>query len=111
MINDGLTPNVATFNTALMALTENSRSLDLDKAIVVYKILRSTNHVPDTTQPSQQTYNILIRAMALHGRPDDAQLFLGEMVTNGFVPDVNLFTLTVASYDRNREPLKALKLM
>jgi len=111
MINDGLTPNVATFNTVLMALTENSRALDLDKAIVVYKILRSTNHVPDTTQPSQQTYNILIRAMALHGRPDEAEFFLGEMATNGFIPDVDLFTLTVASYERNREPLKALKLM
>lgn len=111
MINDGLAPNVATFNTVLMALTENSGILDLDKAVLVYNLLRSTNHVPETTQPSRQTYNILIPAMALNGRPDEAEFFLGEMTSDGLIPDVDLFTLTVASYERKREPLKALRLM
>jgi len=113
MVNDGLAPNIATFNTVLTALTENdhNRAPDLDKALTVYKILRSTKHVPETTQPSHQTYNILIRVMARNGRPDKAEFFLSEMVKDGFVPEVDLFTLTVASYEKKREPLKALKLM
>jgi len=111
MVNDGLAPNIATFNTVLTALTENNQDPDLDRALTVYKILRSTKHILETTQPGHQTYNILVRAFARNDRPDKAEFFLGEMSRNGFVPEVDLFTLIVASYEKKSQPLKALKVM
>jgi len=121
MIMDGLSPNIATFNTVLMALTETTRSMttsndnqqfppDLDRALQVFDLLKS-ERIVKTTKVNRKTYNILIKAMALNGRPSDAEYLLKEMGKDDLIPDVHLFTNTVASYERKAEPIKALRLM
>ena len=135
MIQDGLSPNTATFNTVIMAQTEGGKPLinananaktnastknnptkttpsanHLDRAVSVYKLMIS-KHSPRTTRPNRQTYNLLVRALAANGRPADAHAFLNKMRDEGFVPDVDLFTATVTAYEKNKEPMKALQLM
>jgi len=117
MIKSGLAPNTATFNTVLMAQTEFTSKLSkkdiherLDVAIAVYKLLNS-DHSHKDTKPNRQTYNIIVQALASNGRPLDAEYFLNKMRSNGYTPDVDLFTSTVTAYERNKEPMKALSLM
>jgi hypothetical protein len=44
-------------------------------------------------------------------QPVTAEAFLDKMRDDGFKPDVDLFTATVASYERTGQPLRALRLM
>jgi pentatricopeptide repeat protein len=108
MIREGQKPNVAVFNTVLMAQIEGMPTeQDVENALLAYKILRQ---FPDAC-PNRQTYNILIRALAAQKQPRQAERLLRDMQEDGFVPDVDLFTATISSYERVGQPLKALNLM
>ena len=111
MIRESLKPNVAVFNTVLMAQAEAKLSPEesIDRAMTVYKILKSTEYA--AASPNRQTYNILVRTMAAKGDPKQADLFLRQMRSDGFVPDVDLYTATVSAYERKGKPLKALRIM
>ena len=105
MIENNLSPNVATYNTVLKALAE---AKNLDKIGAVYNLLTS-NH--SKAQPNRRTYNIIVITMALYGEPARAEHYLRLMKENGMKPDVELLTAVVTSYERAKEPIKALKLM
>ena len=49
--------------------------------------------------------------MADNGRPNEAEMFLRKMQLVGFVPDVDIFTALVSSYERSGQPGRALQLM
>lgn len=123
MISDNLAPNTATFNTVIAALTEGKPSLSQSsfsdsnksnslwkKALSVFKIMRS-KHAPLGVRPNRQTYNILIKNLAADLQPAYAESLLNIMLNDGFIPDVDLYTLTVRSYERCGNPIKALSLM
>jgi pentatricopeptide repeat protein len=62
--------------------------------------------------PNRETYGIVIRAMAAARRPRDAEFLLKEMrQLHNMMPDVDLYTATVASYERSGQPLRALRLL
>jgi pentatricopeptide repeat protein len=107
MIKEGLTPNTATFNTALMAQFEGK--VDLQAAVSIYKLMQP-KYSP-RAQPNRQTFNIFVRGLAENARPNEAEMFLRKMQLVGFVPDVDLFTALVSSYERSGQPGKALQLM
>lgn len=107
MLKEKLSPNTAVFNTVLMSQAENK---NFDKATIVYRLMKS-DKIPQSARPNRQTYNALIIALALDGRPSDAEYYLKEMRKDGFLPDVDLYTATVTSYEKNREPLKAIQIM
>jgi pentatricopeptide repeat protein len=110
MIRDGLSPNVATFNTAIVAQVEGHPAEDsMRRAITIYKIMSSESH--SMARPNRQTYNLLIRGLASAKKPLDAEALLRKMGEDGYVPDVDLFAITVTAYERNGQPLKALRLM
>lgn len=106
MIRQELSPNVATFNTVLVAQTEGRQ---LDKALLVYKWMKSKDY--NNIRPNRQTYNILIRGLAANKEPNKAEILIRNMQADGFVPDVDLFTATVTSYEKTGQPLRALGLM
>ena len=106
MIRDGLKPNVATFNTVLMAQAESRNSGNVAR---VYKFLTSVDDRP--VEPNRQTYNIMIRAFADMKQPKEAESVLRNMRKAGLVPDVDLYTLVVSAYERTGQPLQALRLM
>ena len=107
MIKEGLSPNTATFNTALMAQFEGKA--DLQAAVAIYKLMQP-KYSP-RAQPNRQTFNIFVRGLADNGRPNEAEMFLRKMQLVGFVPDVDLFTALVSSYERSGQPGRALQLM
>ena len=107
LLREELSPNVATFNTVIVAQTEG-RKADLRNALLVYKLMKSKY---SNARPNRQTYNILIRGLAANQEPTGAEAFLRKMRADGFVPDVDLYTATVTAYERNGQPLKALQLM
>lgn len=109
---DSLEPNVAVFNTVIMAQAESTLSSpeeNMERAMAVFKILKSQEYT--AASPDRRTYNILIRIMAANKNPRQAESLLRQMQEDGFVPDVDLFTATVSSYERKGQPLKALQLM
>jgi pentatricopeptide repeat domain-containing protein 1 len=110
MIKEGLSPNTATFNTVLMAQTETRTKADIERAVVVYKLMKS-KFSAKAGLPNRQTYNILVYFFASIRQPLMAEAFLKKMPEDGFKPDVDLFTATVAAYERSGQPLKAVKLM
>jgi len=110
MIKEGLSPNVATMNTAMIAQTEGNSRADMERAILIYKLMKS-KFVAETARPNRQTYNIIINFFASMKQPNTAEAFLTKMRNDGFTPDVNLFTATVASFERTGQPLRALRLM
>ncbi|KAL7532081.1 hypothetical protein ACHAXR_004422 [Thalassiosira sp. AJA248-18] len=119
MISEQLSPNTATFNTVIAALSEGSKpdyakntNTDLlwQKALAVYKVMKS-KHAPAGVAPNRQTYNILTRCLSANLQPGYAESMLNDMRKAGFVPDVDLYTLTVRSYERCGNPMKALSLM
>ena len=111
MLREQLAPNVATFNTVIVALTADGRNkADMEKAMLVFKLMKS-KYAPHKARPNRQTYNLLIRAFAANQMPQYAEAFLVKMRDDGFVPDVDLYTATVTSYERTSQPLKALRLM
>ena len=111
MIKDGLEPNVVSFNTVLRAQLEvkHLSSKDFDRAFLVFKMLNSKTY--EAASPSRQTYSMLVRALTNHDRPQEAEVFLKLMRQSDIAPDVDLYTATVSSYERNSQPLKALQLM
>jgi len=144
MIRDGIQPNTATFNTAIIAQVEGSssnnnnngsgsssvpsrlQSKQMDQALKIYQLMtpkeeeqqlqsqnrkRKRDNSIKSCSPNRHTYNILICALAANKRPADAEVFLRKMRTDGYIPDVDLFTATVTSYERTRNHLKALALM
>lgn len=110
MMKEELSPNVATLNTVLMAQAEARSKGDLERAVTVYKIMKS-RFVEDTGRPNRRTYNILIKFFASCMQPFMAEAFLRKMREDGFKPDVDLFTATVAAYERTGQPLKAVQIM
>uniref|UniRef100_A0A7S4J5N3 Pentacotripeptide-repeat region of PRORP domain-containing protein n=1 Tax=Odontella aurita TaxID=265563 RepID=A0A7S4J5N3_9STRA len=108
IISEGLSPNAATFNTVLTAQVEG-KTPDLDRAASVYKLMGS-RHAPGA-KPNRQTYTLLVRGFASNFRPNDAEIFLRRMRGDGYAPDVDLYTATVTSYERTKQPIKALRLM
>mmetsp|Transcript_31750 Transcript_31750/g.63553 ORF Transcript_31750/g.63553 Transcript_31750/m.63553 type:complete len:970 (+) Transcript_31750:35-2944(+) len=124
MISEKLAPNTATFNTVIAALSEAKPSFSSstakgskettsntwEKALSVYKVMKS-KHAPPGVSPNRQTYNILIRNLATNLQPGYAESLLTSMCDAGFVPDVDLYTLTVRSYERCGNPMRALGLM
>ena len=132
MIKDyKLTPNTATFNTALMALVEAGSKDEkyFDKAISLFKLMISKKLITVMSKdkkdnannddefpivkhrPNRQTYNIMVRALASNMRPHDAHAFLIKMRQEGFTPDVDLYTTTITAFERCGKPRMALDLM
>lgn len=110
MMKEELSPNVATLNTVLLAQVEGRSKADTERAILIYKLMKS-RYVSDAGRPNRQTYNILINFFASMLQPLTAETFLQKMREDGIKPDVDLFTATVTAYERTRQPLKALQLM
>eukprot|EP00980_Cylindrotheca_fusiformis_P000079 scaffold19_cov114-Cylindrotheca_fusiformis.AAC.26 len=110
MMKEGLSPNTATFNTVLMAQAETRTKADIERAVVVYKLMKSKFATPDG-RPNRQTYTILVNFFATIRQPIMAEAFLKKMNEDGLKPDVDLFTATVAAYERSGQPLRAIKLM
>jgi len=109
MIRQKLQPNVVVFNTVLVAQAEGRTEHDIQRAILVYKILNSKYYT--AASPNRQTYNILIRTFASNRKPREAEVFLRQMQRDGLAPDVDLYTATVSAYERTGQPLRALRLM
>jgi pentatricopeptide repeat protein len=111
MIKAGLKPNVATFNTVIMAQVEskNVGSKEIERAVSLFKLLYSRDYT--FASPNRQTYNILIRALANNQKPREAEALLRRMRQETMVPDVDLYTITVSSYEKTGQPLQALRLM
>ena len=110
MLKEELSPNAATYNTVILAQVEGRTKADVERAILVYKLMKS-KFTKENGRPDRQTYNILINYFASSMQPLTAEVFLKKMSDDGFNPDVDLFTTTVAAYERTGQPLKALKLM
>merc|ERR1712087_752240 len=110
MMKEGLSPNVATFNTVLVAQAETRTKADIERAVVVYKIMKS-KFASKSASPNRQTYNILISFFSSIMQPLMAEVFLKKMREDGFKPDVDMYTATVAAYERTGQPLKAVQLM
>jgi len=117
MISEQLSPNTATFNTVIAALSEGEpdskttkNDLLWEKALAVYRVMKS-NHAPHGVMPNRQTYNILIRCFSANLQPGNAEMMLMDMLKAGFVPDVDLYTVTVRSHERCGNLMKALGLM
>jgi len=117
MISEKLSPNTALFNTVIAALADGKpdskttkNDLLWEKALAVYKVMRSKSSGIDVT-PNRQTYNILVRCLSVNLQPGYAESVLNDMRNAGFVPDVNLYTMTVRSYEKCGNPMKALGLM
>ena len=70
-----------------------------------------SKHAPPDVTPNRQTYNILVRCLSMNLEPGYAESILSDMRKAGFVPDVNLYTMTVQSYEKCGNPMKALALM
>jgi pentatricopeptide repeat protein len=122
MIREGLSPNVATFHTVLVAQTEGSRTKDghlnynnnkgdMERAVLVYKLMKSLKYSSSATRPNRQTYHLLIRSLAARRYPREAEFMLHNMQRDGMIPDVDLYTATVTAYERSGQPLQALRLM
>jgi pentatricopeptide repeat protein len=110
MIQEDLSPNVATFNTVIVAQTEGRSNRDIERAVLVYKLMTSRFASSDA-RPNRQTYTLLVQFLVYNKQPLNAEVFLQKMRENGFVPDVDLYTATVTGYERTGQPLKALRLM
>ena len=119
MMSEKLQPNTVTFNTVIAALSEGRLSDSLatsnnallwEKALAVYRVMKSKN-APKGVSPNRKTYNILIRCLANNLQPGIAESLLIDMRNAGFVPDVDLYTMTVRSYEQCGNPIKALALM
>ena len=109
MMDEKLAPNTATFNTVIAALAEG-QGLEWQKALAVYRVMKS-KHSPLGVMANRKTYNILIRCLSSNLQPGYAESLLIDMHKSGFVPDVDLYTMTVRSYERCGNPMKALALM
>ena len=117
MISEKLAPNTATFNTVIAALSDGKfdskttmNGLLWEKSLAVYKIMKS-KHAPPGVAPNRQTYNIMIRCLSSNLQPGYAQSVINDMRKDGFVPDVDLYTVTVRAYERCGNPIKAIGLM
>ena len=107
-IKSKLSVNTATFNTVIMSQIEG-REPDLDKAVIVYRLMGSK--FAPSARPNRQTYSLLIRALAENLHAADAESMLNQMCAAGLRPDVDLYTRTVAAYEKTKQPMKALRLM
>jgi len=105
MLNAGLRPNAATFNTIISTLVEGG---ELDKALTIFKLMGSRY---SSGPPNSNSYNILIYALADAKRPDEAELLLKAMNRSGLRPQVELYTAVVTAHERTGKPLKAIQLM
>lgn len=108
MLRENLVPNIAVFNTVLTALAETTPSpQSIENCLATYRLLRQN----PSASPNRQTYTILVRLLAAQMEPRQAEKLLNDMTASGLVPDVDLYTATISSYERIGQPLKALNLM
>lgn len=70
-----------------------------------------SKYAPHGVIPNRKTYNILIRCLSFNLQPGTAESLLNDMRKDGLVPDVDLYTMTVRSYEQCGNPMKALGLM
>lgn len=105
--NHKLHPNVATFNTVLLAQTEANTKTSMTRALSVFRTLYNDSYA----QPNRQSYQIMIRALAQARRPIEALTLLQQMQQAGFRPDVDLYTCTITAFEKTGQPAQALKLM
>lgn len=94
MMKEELSPNAATLNTVMIALTDGTKKSDSERIMKLYKLMNSA-HIDDHGQPNRYTYSILINYFADNHQPAAAEAFLDKMRNDGFKPDVNLYTATV----------------
>ncbi len=107
MISEKLELNTVTFNILIAALSEGGipKSIttkdDLlwEKALAVYRVMKS-KHAPTSVSPNRKTYNILICCLLANLQPMFAESLLIDMRKAGFVPNVDLYTMTVWSYEQ-----------
>jgi pentatricopeptide repeat domain-containing protein 1 len=115
MIDDGLSPNIATFNTALSAQMTDSAKRNMDRAMQIYQLLliQGQQQIEQNSKvlPTRQTYTLLIRGFNMNKQPQQAEMMLRVMKDNGYQPDVDLYTTTITEYERVGKPLLALRLM
>ena len=104
-----LHPNIAVYNTVLMALTNSeSDPKNILRAAQLFTIMKTS------TEPNRQTFSILLRAMTTQIKPpmaEESEQLLHNMKLVGFLPDVDQYTAVVNAYERNSKPLRALRLM
>jgi pentatricopeptide repeat domain-containing protein 1 len=94
MMKEELSPNAATLNTVMIALTDGTKKSDSERVMKLYKLMNS-ELIDDHGRPNRYTYNILINYFADNHQPAAAEAFLDKMRNDGFKPDVDLFTATV----------------
>jgi pentatricopeptide repeat domain-containing protein 1 len=105
--NPKLRPNVATYNTVLLAQTEANTKTSMTRGLSVFRSLYNSPY----TQPNRQSYQIMIRALALDRRPLEAMTLLQQMQQAGLRPEVDLYTCTVTAFEKTGQHAQALKLM
>jgi pentatricopeptide repeat protein len=103
MISKKLEPNTVTYNTVRAALSkgrpESKTAKDIslwEKALTVYRVMKS-KHAPTGVSPNCKTYNMLVGCLLANLLPGIADSLLIDMRKAGFVPDVDLYTMTVRS--------------
>lgn len=103
-----LRPNTATMNTVMLAQVENISNATSTE---VKSIIARARKVFDAiAHPNRQSFEILIRGHCAARQPSEANRILESMAKN-LTPDVDLYTLTIAAYERNGKPREALRLL
>jgi pentatricopeptide repeat protein len=104
MISEKLEPNTVTYNTVIAALFEGrpeSKTVKGDslweKALVLNRVMKS-KHAPTGVSPNRKTYNMLVHCLLANLQPGIAESLLIDMRKGGFVPNVDLYTMTVWSF-------------
>jgi pentatricopeptide repeat protein len=54
-------------------------------------------HAPTGVSPNRKTYNMLVHCLSANLQPEIVELLLIDMRKAGFVPGVDLYTMTVQS--------------
>jgi hypothetical protein len=103
IISEKLEPNTVTYNTVIAARSEGrpeSKTAKDDstweKALAVYRVMKS-KHAPTGVSPNRKMYNMRVRCLLANLQPGIAESLLINMRKAGFIPDVDLYTMTVWS--------------
>jgi pentatricopeptide repeat protein len=103
MIFEKLELNTVTYNTIIAALSEGRPKTKFtkenslwEKSLAVYRVMKS-KHAPTGVSPNRKTYNMLVRCLLANLQPGIAKSLLIDMRKARFLPDVDLYTMTVWS--------------